>query len=71
MYANADRLGQLARDHHEMLVAARQRQLRPERGRPAPRIPALARRLAAAFAKPAPTTTPAPVPTTTRVPGTT
>ena len=57
MYTNSDRIGQLARDHHhEMLAAARQRQLRPERGRPAPRIPALARRLAAAFAKPTPTT---------------
>ena len=71
MYANADRLGQLARDRHEMLAATRQRQLRPERGRPAPRIPALARRLAAAFAKPAPTTPPPPGPTTTPVPGTT
>ena len=71
MYANADRLGQLAHDRHEMLAAARQGQLRPERGRPAPRIPALARRLAAAFAKPAPTPAPTPVPTTTRVPGTT
>ena len=62
MYASPDRIGQLARDHHhEMLAAARQRQLRAERGRPAPRIPALARRLAAAFAKttPAPTATPA------------
>ncbi len=57
MYASPDRLGQLARDHHrEMVAAARQRQLRPERGRPAPRLPALARRLAAAFAKPTPTT---------------
>jgi hypothetical protein len=65
MYSSPDRIGQLARDHHhEMLAAARQRQLRPERGRPAPRIPAVARRLAAAFAKPTPT------PTSTRVPGT-
>jgi hypothetical protein len=39
-----------------MLAAARQRQPRAERGRPARRIPALTRRLAAAFAK----TTPAP-----------
>jgi len=44
-----------------MLAAARQRQLRAERGRPAPRIPALTRRLAAVFAKsiPTPTATPA------------
>ena len=61
MYSSPDRIGQLARDHHhEMLAAARQRQLRPERGRPAPRIPAVARRLAAAFAKPTPTPTPTP-----------
>ena len=60
MYASPDRIGQLARDHHhEMLAAARQRQPRAERGRPAPRIPALARRLAAAFAKTTPTATPA------------
>jgi hypothetical protein len=52
MYASPDRIGQLARDHHDqMLTAARQRQLRPAPGRPAPRLPALARRLAAAFAK--------------------
>jgi hypothetical protein len=56
MYASPDRIGQLARDHHhEMIAAARQRQPRAERGRPAPRIPALARRLAAAFTKTAPT----------------
>jgi hypothetical protein len=56
MYASPDRLGQLARDHHhEMLAATRQRQLRAERGRPAPRIPALTRRLAAAFTRTAPT----------------
>jgi len=60
MYASPDRIGQLARDHHhEMLAAARRRQPRAERGRPAPRIPALARRLAAAFAKTTPTATPA------------
>jgi len=60
MYASPDRIGQLARDHHhEMLAAARRRQPRAERGRPAPRIPALARRLAAAFAKTSPTATPA------------
>jgi hypothetical protein len=52
MYASPDRIGQLARDHHhEMLAAARQRQPRAERGRPAPRIPALTRRLAVAFTK--------------------
>ncbi len=52
MYASPDRIGQLARDHHgQMLTAARQRQLRPEPSRPAPRLPALARRLAAAFAR--------------------
>ena len=56
MYSSPDRIGQLARDHHhEMLAAARQRQPRAERGL-APRIPALTRRLAAAFAR----TTPAP-----------
>jgi hypothetical protein len=50
MYASPDRIGQLARDHHhEMLVAARHRQPRPERSRPAPRIPALTRRLVAAL----------------------
>ena len=62
MYASPDRIGQLARDHHhEMLAAARQRQLRAERGRPAPRIPALTPRQAAVFAKsiPTPTATPA------------
>ena len=63
MYSSPDRIGQLARDHHhEMIAAARQRQPRqprPERSRPAPRIPALARRLAAAFAKTTPTATPA------------
>jgi len=38
MYSSPDRIGQLAGDHHhEMLAAARQRQLRPERSRPAPR----------------------------------
>jgi hypothetical protein len=58
MYSSPDRIGQLARDHHhEMLAAARQRQPRqprqprPERSRPALRIPALTRRLAAVFAK--------------------
>ena len=52
MYSSPDRIGQLARDHHhEMLAAARQRQLRPERSRPAPRIPALTRRLVAALTK--------------------
>ena len=62
MYASPDRIGQLARDHHhEMLAAARQRQPRAERGRPAPRIPAQARRLAAVFTK----TTPTPTPTAT------
>src|SRR5271156_745009 len=40
MYSSPDRIGQLAGDHHhEMLAAARQRQLRPERSRPAPPIP--------------------------------
>ena len=48
MYSSPDRIGQLARDHHhELLAAARQRQPRPERSRPAPRIPALTRRLVA------------------------
>jgi hypothetical protein len=62
MYSSPDRIGQLARDHHhEMLAAARQRQLRPERSRPAPRIPALTRRLVAALtAKSTPTPTPTP-----------
>jgi hypothetical protein len=56
MYSSPDRIGQLARDHHhEMLAAARQRQPRPQRSRPAPRIPALTRRLLAAFAKTTPT----------------
>jgi len=66
MYTSPDRIGQLARDHHHEMIAAaaRRRQLRPERGqqrtergRPAPRIPALTRRLVAAFARstPAPT----------------
>jgi hypothetical protein len=59
MYSSPDRIGQLARDHHhEMLAAARQRQPRQpraERSRPAPRLPALTRRLAAAFAKTTPT----------------
>jgi hypothetical protein len=60
MYSSPDRIGQLARDHHhEMLAAARQRQLRPERGRPAPRIPALTRRLVAVLTKSTPTPTPA------------
>ena len=50
MYASPDRIGQLARDHHhEMLAAARRRQPRPERSRPAPRLPALTRRLVAAL----------------------
>ena len=60
MYASPDRIGQLARDHHhemlaaarhrhEMLAAARHRQPRPERSRPAPRLPALTRRLVAAL----------------------
>jgi hypothetical protein len=58
MYSSPDRIGQLACDHHhEMLAAARQRQLRPERSRPAPRIPALTRRLAAALTKTTPTPT--------------
>jgi len=61
MYASPDRIGQLASDrHHEMIAAARRRQPRPERdtvpGRPAPRIPALTRRLVAGFAR----STPAP-----------
>ena len=57
MYSSPDRIGQLARDHHhEMIAAARQRQPRPERSHPAPRIPALARRLVTALIK----TTPAP-----------
>jgi hypothetical protein len=57
MYSSPDRIGQLARDHHhEMLAAARQRQPRPERSRPALRIPALTRRLVAALTK----STPAP-----------
>jgi hypothetical protein len=57
MYTHPDRIGQLVRErHHELLAAARQRQLRPERSRPALRIPALTRRLAAAF-KPAPAPT--------------
>jgi hypothetical protein len=61
MYSSPDRIGQLARDHHhEMLAAARQRQPRPERGRPAPRIPALTRRLVAALTKSTPTPTPTP-----------
>jgi hypothetical protein len=59
MYTSPDRIGQLARDHHHEMIAAaaRRRQLRPERSRPAPRIPALTRRLVAAFARstPAPT----------------
>jgi hypothetical protein len=56
MYASPDRIGQLARDHHhEMLAAARQRQPRAERGRPASRIPALTRRLVAALTKRTPT----------------
>ena len=50
MYASPDRIGQLARDHHhEMLAAARHRQPRPERSRPAPRLPALTPRLVAAL----------------------
>jgi hypothetical protein len=60
MYSSPDRIGQLARDHHrEMLAAARRREPRPERSRPAPRLPALTRRLVAAFAKSSPTPTPA------------
>ena len=52
MYSSPDRIGQLARDHHhEMIAAARQRQPRPERSRPDPRIPALTRRLALAFGR--------------------
>jgi hypothetical protein len=63
MYTSPDRIGQLARDHHHEMIAAadRRRQLRPERGlpraersRPAPRIPALTRRLVAAFARSTP-----------------
>ncbi len=55
MYASPDRIGQLARDHHhEMLAATRHRQPRPERSRPAPRLPALTRRLVAAFARSTP-----------------
>jgi hypothetical protein len=55
MYTSPDRIGQLARDHHqELLAAARHRLPRAERGRPAPRIPALTRRLAAAFARSTP-----------------
>jgi hypothetical protein len=66
MYSSPDRIGQLARDHHhEMLAAARQRQPRPERSRPALRIPALTRRLAAALTKPTPTPT-TPTPTAAR-----
>jgi hypothetical protein len=60
MYSSPDRIGQIARDHHhEMLAAARQRQLRPERSRPAPRIPPRTRRLVAALTKSAPNPTPA------------
>ena len=57
MYGHPDRIGQLARDHHHEMIAAaaRERRLRPQRSRPAPRLPALARRLAAAFARTAPT----------------
>ena len=72
MYTSPDRIGQLARDHHnEMIAAARRRQLRPERGqlrpergqrraergRPGPRIPAITRRLVAAFARSTPAAT--------------
>jgi len=61
MYSSPDRIGQLARDHHhEMLAAARRREPRPERSRSAPRLPALTRRLAAAFAKSSTTPTPTP-----------
>jgi hypothetical protein len=63
MYSSPDRIGQLARDHHhEMLAAARQRQRQPraERSRPAPRLPALTRRLVTALTKS--TTTPTPTP---------
>ncbi len=50
MYTSPDRIGQLARDHHhEMLAAARRGQPRPERSHPAPRLPALTRRLVAAL----------------------
>ena len=59
MYTSPDRIGQLARDHHHEMIAAaaRHRLPRAERSRPAPRIPALTRRLVAAFARstPAPT----------------
>jgi hypothetical protein len=54
MYSSQDRIGQLARDHHHEMIAARSRQPRqprPERSRPAPRIPALTRRLALAFGR--------------------
>jgi hypothetical protein len=57
MYSSPDRIGQLARDHHhEMIAAARHRLPRPERSRPAPRIPAFTRRLVTALIK----STPAP-----------
>jgi hypothetical protein len=51
MYSSQDRIGQLARDHHHEMIAARSRQPRPERSRSAPRIPALTRRLALAFGR--------------------
>ena len=57
MYTSPDRIGQLARDHHHEMIAAaaaRRRLPRAERSRPAPRIPALTRRLAAAFARSTP-----------------
>jgi hypothetical protein len=61
MYSSPDRIGQLARDHHhEMIAAARQRQPRAERSRPAPRLPALTRRLVTALTKSTQTPTPTP-----------
>jgi hypothetical protein len=53
MFTQPDRIGQLAREHHnQMLSEAGQRQLRHQHGRPAPATQgAITRRLAAAIAK--------------------
>jgi hypothetical protein len=65
MFSHPDRIGQLATENHQqMLAQARQRQLLHEDDRPAVRTPGLAarmaRRLAAAFARPGAVTAPTP-----------